>query len=59
MNQKVQCWPLALLLIILASACSGDYRKKAIGPVDKIIVVMDSGQWESERLTLYGKRLAG
>jgi len=30
------------------SACRGDYRQKAVGPVDEVIVVMDSDQWESE-----------
>ncbi len=38
--------PFALL--ILFSACNGDYRPKSIGAVDEVIVVMDSTQWNSE-----------
>ncbi|CAN5278335.1 DUF4837 family protein [soil metagenome] len=38
--------PIALL--ILFSACNGDYRPQSIGAIDEVIVVMDSTQWESE-----------
>ncbi|REL33356.1 DUF4837 family protein [Rhodohalobacter sp. SW132] len=48
MTNYIQFCSYTLLLILFASACSGDYRKKAIGPVDEVIVVMDSSQWESE-----------
>lgn len=37
-----------LILLLIASACSVDYQNKAVGPVDEIIVVMPSSQWESE-----------
>jgi len=42
--------PLLLLLscLYLFQACSGDYRKEAVGEPDGIWVVMDSTKWDSQ-----------
>lgn len=45
---KITSLLLPLLLLILFSACEGDYRPKSIGAVDEIIVVMDSTDWNSD-----------
>lgn len=37
-----------LSLILIASACSGDFRPKATGQLGEAVVVMDSTQWQSE-----------
>jgi len=39
---------LPAALLILFSACEGDYRPKSIGAVDEIYVVMDSTDWNSD-----------
>lgn len=36
------------MLLLLFSACEGDYRPKSVGAVDEVIVVMDSTQWNSD-----------
>ncbi|NBC26411.1 MAG: DUF4837 family protein [Bacteroidetes bacterium] len=37
-----------LFSLILMASCSGDYRPEAAGPVDEVIVLMDSGEWSGE-----------
>ncbi len=48
MKKQNQICLFTFFSLLFITACSGDYRQKAMGPVDEIIVVMDSGQWESE-----------
>ncbi|MEX2463092.1 MAG: DUF4837 family protein [Balneolaceae bacterium] len=38
--------PIAIILLL--SACNADYRPISIGPIDEVIVVMDSTDWDSE-----------
>jgi len=45
---KLLAWITPLFFILLFASCSGDYRPQSIGPVDEVIVVMDSTQWNSE-----------
>lgn len=42
--------PFLLLVssLYLFQACSGDYRREAMGPIDEIYVVMDSTKWHSQ-----------
>ncbi len=47
-SMKLSSFLAPFALLILFAACSGDYRPNSIGPVDEVIVVMDSTQWESE-----------
>lgn len=48
MIQSIHFCSYFLTMLLFTTACSGDYRQNAIGPVDEVIVVMDSSQWESE-----------
>lgn len=45
---KISSLLLPAALLILFSACEGDYRPKSIGAVDEIYVVMDSTKWNSD-----------
>jgi len=45
---KISSLLLPAALLILFSACEGDYRPKSFGAVDEIYVVMDSTDWNSD-----------
>jgi hypothetical protein len=45
---KISSLLLPIALLILFSACEGDYRPQSIGAVDKVYVIMDSTDWNSD-----------